>query len=69
MSQLARLLLTLGVVLLAAGAFVALFGRRLGHLPGDIRIGDSVFVPLGTCILLSLVLTVIVNVVARIFWR
>jgi len=64
-----RLLMLLGAAALIVGGLLRLFGNRLGHLPGDMRFGDSVFVPLGTCLLVSLVLTIVINVLARIFWR
>jgi hypothetical protein len=40
----------------------------LGRLPGDIRIDNEnvkVFVPLGTMLLLSLILTVVLNLLNR----
>lgn len=60
-----------GALLLLAG--VALhFGARfgLGRLPGDIswRRGNvSVYAPVVTCLILSVVLTVVLNLVARLF--
>ncbi len=59
-----RLLITLGIVLIAVGLLFTLGGRlplKLGRLPGDIYIQgrhSSFFFPLTTCILLSLVLTI-----------
>ena len=60
-----RLLIILGLVLVAAGLLVT-FGEklpiRLGRLPGDIEIRgkNSVFYfPLVTCLLLSLVFSLI----------
>jgi hypothetical protein len=53
-------LVTLGVVLLAAG--------RLPRLPGDVviqRPAVTVYFPIGTMILVSLVLTLIFNVLLR----
>jgi hypothetical protein len=61
----ARLLITAGVVLIVAGVLVTLLGRlpiRLGHLPGDIHIqgkNSSFYFPLTTCILISIILSLI----------
>lgn len=47
----------------------AKFGLPLGRLPGDIRIegeNGSFYFPITTSILLSVVLTVVVNMVIRI---
>ncbi len=63
-----------GGVLVLLGV-VLLLGERvplLGRLPGDIRIRgerSSFYFPLGTCILLSVVLTLILNVAVRLFFR
>lgn len=71
MSSLARLLVALGLVLLAAGGVVYLLGRMgvvFGHLPGDFawrRRNVSVYFPLGTSILLSLLLTLILYLITR----
>ena len=64
-----RILLVVGLVVAAIG-LVAALGFRLpfGNLPGDIRIGDdrgSVFIPIGTMILVSIVLTILLNVFLR----
>jgi hypothetical protein len=60
-----RALIVLGLMLVAAGVLVSVAGKlplRLGHLPGDIRIqgrNSSFYFPLTTCILISLVVTVV----------
>jgi hypothetical protein len=60
-----RLLIAAGVVLIVAGVLVTLLGRlpiRLGHLPGDIHIqgkNSSFYFPLTTCILISIILSLI----------
>ena len=60
-------ILILGVVLVAVGAVVRLIetlGLPLGRLPGDIRMrgeGWSFHFPIVTCIVVSIVLTVVVN--------
>ena len=66
-----------GIALAALGGLFILLGRiplfsQLGRLPGDIRIegqGYSCFVPIVSMILLSVVLTIIVNVVIRLINR
>jgi hypothetical protein len=64
-----RILLAVGLLLAATGAYLALGGRLpFGSLPGDITVsrgGVSVSLLLGTGILLSVVLTVILNIVVR----
>ncbi len=59
---------------LAVLGLVIWFGGRLGlgSLPGDLRFGDErwgCYVPIGTMIVLSLVLTIIMNVLLRMFNR
>ena len=68
-----------GKTLLIAGAAVALIGALLilapkipflGRLPGDIvlRRGDAVFAfPLATSIIVSVILTVVLNIAMRLF--
>lgn len=70
---LARLLIIVGLILLIIGGVIyaaAKLGLPLGRLPGDIRIERNnitcVF-PLATSILLSIVLTLILNMVLRYF--
>ena len=71
MSWLARLLVMLGLLLLVAGGVVYLLGRLgipLGHLPGDFawrRKNVSVYLPLGTSIVLSLLLSLILYLLSR----
>jgi hypothetical protein len=67
LGSLGRVLIVTGLVLIAAGA-VLVFTGRLPRLPGDIvveRPNLTIYVPLGTMILLSLALTVILNVALR----
>ncbi len=73
METLGRILLGAGLLLVVAGGLVLLLHRAglpLGELPGDFsweRGGTRVFVPLGTMLVLSVVLTLLVNLVLRIF--
>ncbi len=69
MTDLARVLLVAGGVLVVAG-LVALVGGRLGlgRLPGDLRFGGGntrVYVPLATSVILSIVATVLLNLFLR----
>jgi uncharacterized membrane protein len=71
MPSLARLLVKLGILLILAGGAVyilARFGIHLGRLPGDIswqRKNVSVYFPLGTSILISVILSIILYLLAR----
>jgi hypothetical protein len=61
-----RLLLIFGILLAVIGAGLMLFGRF--HLPGDLafRSGSlTVYVPIATGIILSIVLTVVLNLMFR----
>lgn len=74
MKDVGILLIIAGGSILLAGIAVLLAARLpwLGHLPGDIHLqgkhGAFTF-PLTTCILLSIVLTILLNVVVRLFHR
>lgn len=64
MSDLARFLILLGVILVVLGLALLLLPKipGLGRLPGDIiikRENFTVYFPLGTCILISLILSLI----------
>lgn len=68
----ARLLVIAGLGLLAIGGLVWLLGRfvSLGQLPGDFaweRENTRIYVPLGTMIVVSIVLTILLNVIVRLF--
>lgn len=71
MPGLARLLIKLGLLLLVAGGAVYPLGRlgiSFGHLPGDFawrRKNVSIYFPLGTSILVSLLLTLILYLLMR----
>jgi Protein of unknown function (DUF2905) len=72
-SDIGRWLIGLGIVLVIAGLLFLALGRLpwLGRLPGDIIIERpqlTVYIPLGTMIVISLILTVFANVIARL-WR
>jgi len=69
MLNLSRILLLLGLIFLLAGGLLyiaARFNLPLGRLPGDIRIQGgnySIYLPLATSLILSIVLTVLLNVI------
>jgi hypothetical protein len=71
MNDLGRLLIGVGLVLVVAGGLLLLLGRTgfpLGRLPGDISYRGrnvSVYFPLGTSILLSVVLSLIFYLLSR----
>jgi hypothetical protein len=69
LSGLGRLLLILAVVIAVIGVILILAGRGLiPRLPGDISIERENFrfyFPLGTSILISVVLTILLNVFFR----
>jgi len=72
MKQIGIMLLVVGGVLMLTGLFFVLGGKVPfpGRLPGDIHYrGDrtSFAFPVTTCILVSIVLTIILNVVMRLF--
>lgn len=67
--EVGRILLVVGLLIAAVGLLAALGVRiPLGSLPGDIRIGGergAIFIPLATMILISIILTVLLNVFLR----
>jgi cytochrome c biogenesis factor len=69
-SSLGRLLVIGGVLLAAVGVVVLLAGKVpfLGRLPGDIvyhRDGTTFYFPLVTCLLVSLILSLLLSVFRR----
>jgi hypothetical protein len=71
MSELGKLLLAIGLMIALVGAVLLIAGRvglPLGRLPGDWAYRGkrvTVFFPLGTCILISVILTVLVYLIAN----
>ena len=71
MENIGRLLMIGGILLFVVGGLVFLaskFGIPFGRLPGDIRINGehgSFYFPLASSILISIVLTIIINLLAR----
>jgi hypothetical protein len=72
-----RLVIFLGVALMILGSVLMLFSRipflkNLGHMPGDIRVqGTSVscFFPVVSMIILSILLSLALNIVLRLLNR
>ncbi|MCK4741324.1 MAG: DUF2905 domain-containing protein [Anaerolineales bacterium] len=75
LSSIARWVILAGVAIIIVGIglwFAARFDLPLGRLPGDIHIeknGFSCFIPLATSILLSLLLTLALNILLRFLNR
>ena len=75
MTDFARLLIIIGLVIAFSGVLILIairFFPWLGNLPGDIRFEDEnskVFIPLATMVLISILATIILNIVIRIFRR
>jgi hypothetical protein len=73
MSDLGKLLIVLGAILVAAGIVLMLLGRTgvpLGRLPGDIVYrgkNTTVYFPLATSILVSIVLSLVLYALNR--WK
>uniref|UniRef100_A0A7C2WIC5 DUF2905 domain-containing protein n=1 Tax=Thermorudis sp. TaxID=1969470 RepID=A0A7C2WIC5_9BACT len=67
---LAKAIIALGVVLVVVGLLLLLAGRvpYLGRLPGDIiyrRDNVTIYIPLATMLLLSILLTIVLNLFFR----
>ena len=73
MLDFAKLLIVIGVLLIIIGVVIFLAlrsGLQLGKLPGDILVERENFTcifALGTSIFLSIVLTIVLNILIRLF--
>ena len=70
LTDIGRLLIFFGIFLILFGLFFMLAGKipHLGKLPGDIAIhkkGLDIYFPLATSLIVSLLLTIIINVFFR----
>lgn len=71
MADLGKALIAAGLVIALIGALLIVAGRTglpIGRLPGDIIYRGksvSVFIPLGTCVLLSIILSVIFYILSH----
>jgi len=68
-AEIGRFLILAGTVLVVLGLVFVVGGRiPLGKLPGDLHFGNErfhVYIPLTTCILLSLLIMLVVNFFGR----
>ncbi len=73
METIGRYLMIAGVILFLVGGGIYLaakFGIPLGRLPGDIRIegeNGSFYFPVTSSILVSVILTIVLNVIVMLF--
>ena len=73
MTDLGKVLIAGGLILLVAGVVISLLGRTglpLGRLPGDIFYRGkhtTIYFPLATSLLLSVLLSIVLYVIGR--WR
>lgn len=73
MDNIGRYLMVGGIILFLVGGGVYLasrFGLPFGHLPGDFHFEGknwSFYFPLATSIILSILLTVVLNIIVRLF--
>ncbi len=72
MESISRTLMLVGIILFLIGGGVYLaskFGIPLGRLPGDIRIegqNGSFYFPVTSSILVSVILTIVLNLISRL---
>lgn len=72
-----RIVIGLGIALVVLGGLLILFSRvpilkNIGHLPGDIRYQSgnfSCFFPIVSMIIISVLLSLALNIVVRLFNR
>lgn len=70
-----RLLIVAGLALAAVGGLIWLLGRSglpFGRLPGDLRLqgeGFSCFIPLASMLILSVLLTLALNLIIRLLGK
>jgi hypothetical protein len=69
LAQLGRVLVLIGAVILGLGILLVVADRVpfIGRLPGDIRVGGdgwTLYAPLATSIVLSILLTAVLSLVA-----
>jgi hypothetical protein len=75
MEDMARWMVPAGVALVVGGLLLwgaARLGLPLGRLPGDIKVntdGSTFYFPVVTCIILSIVLTLLLSLAARLLGR
>jgi hypothetical protein len=68
-----KYLIVIGLFILVVGVVIYFLGDRMnwfGRLPGDIKVEKEnirIFIPLTTMILLSILITLIINIFKKIF--
>ncbi|MGB8357234.1 MAG: DUF2905 domain-containing protein [Bacteroidales bacterium] len=73
MPQVGKILIITGIILVITGVVIYFAGNRFGwfgHLPGDIRIEKEnmrIYFPITTMLLLSIVASVIIWLIKKIF--
>ncbi|MBE0475717.1 MAG: DUF2905 family protein [Coriobacteriia bacterium] len=71
LQSIGKILVAFAVVLALAGALLWVGGLLgLGRLPGDLRFGDdrwSCYIPIATTLILSVILTLLLNLLFRLF--
>jgi len=71
MNDLGKMLVSVGLVVVLVGALILLASRTglpLGRLPGDISYRGknvSFYFPLGTCVLISVIFSVLLYILSR----
>lgn len=71
-ADMGRTLMMFGAILFLVGLVIVLAGRLpgLGHLPGDLafkRGNFQLYAPFGTMLVLSILLTLLFNIIGRLF--
>lgn len=75
MTELGRILIIIGLVIAFAGVLILIavrFFPWLGNLPGDVRIETEnfkLYLPLATMLAVSILATILLNIIIRIFRR
>jgi hypothetical protein len=75
MVSLAKTIILIGLLLVVIGGVIYLLARTglpIGRLPGDFRIQTEYFTcvfPLATMLILSVILTILLNVAARLLHK
>ena len=73
METIGKIIFAIGIILVVIGLGLWLFGEKLswlGHLPGDIRVerpGFRFYAPITTMIIISVVLSILLSIIARLF--
>jgi len=73
MSQLGKIFIVIGIILIIAGLIIYFAADKLswlGHLPGDIRIEKEnvrFYFPITTMIILSILLSLILWIIRKLF--